>query len=967
MGVPPTIKSICAKLKQAQKEILVVQMINGRPNLVRMNEIETPVNRWEGIGKMDHYLDKCEWQTTGPGFRRLQDWVEAHWNPMDKKRAPNGTVSAGIGRMQQGEIQLDSTSATKKLIAAAKLYGTELVGKHAAQFALHGMIEIQWTYLLKGPTIDVAKPLDEYCSLLPYREGRQKVNIVPDPRSDWPELPEPHLDNLCALECRYFERVNCRSGEDAQYTSPLLKDGPEQLALLLGLVWRKGFRVFGNWHGVPASVAATVPYRQAIRASGAVWEPVALMLQGFGPKLQQQPLATTELSDLATKCAALPEQARLRVSHAIARMRDSTERIDEEDRVIDLGIALQILFVEEDEKYDPKLIPERAAWHYADSGEEKRQTEEMLGKLCRRHSKVAHGRASERNHELDANLLAEIEDVLRYCVKTIIKEGWPDDWNSAMERSEFRLRQPRADSEILSLKSDSLSWSVKEQREIDRLLEAVWKPIVEKAPLPPANTPPSTISPFSMEAVERQREEGVPFVVVHPARLYMAHPKWPKTASEPLDERTKYYCERDVKKHICQWQKAAADKGLFQFNAPSDADIYHPKNRDDWPMPLHSSHEMDSSVQIAVGTTETSQGPTTAANKVRDQHSADDEKPTVPSSELPMPTISCLEKEWRRLWRAFQYDVHVATDTLLNMLESVHAKHLTERQRLLDTTDNTSNAGANAFEDNVRAGVISRCSPVYPKLRVSLYLIGDRFMERTAPDGPMEQFLFRGWVSDVYDLWESKYRNQLDHEFGKRPGAVRPRQQVLGDLRRIRNNLIHGGVARKGGAANCEILKWFTDGEQMQVRFRHIIDFLNQMVWLSEGEFFTYEEPVTMCAWQIDRKGEPEKPTPDLISVRPIVNPKEQTPCYRYGASVAFENGVFGLVPMEFEKEETEAQEKKIAQKWKGMTVNKRGDLYVPNLITVPASKLYWNCLKGKKQPGPPVWSPAVQFREQKS
>lgn len=536
-----------------------------------------------------------------------------------------------------------------------------------------------------------------------------------------------------------------------------------------------------------------------------------------------------------------------------------------------------------------------------------------------------------------------------------------------MERSEFRLRQPRADSEILSLKSDSLSWSVKEQREIDRLLEAVWKPIVEKAPLPPANTPPSTISPFSMEAVERQREEGVPFVVVHPARLYMAHPKWPKTASEPLDERTKYYCERDVKKHICQWQKAAADKGLFQFNAPSDADIYHPKNRDDWPMPLHSSHEMDSSVQIAVGTTETSQGPTTAANKVRDQHSADDEKPTVPSSELPIPTISCLEKEWRRLWRAFQYDVHVATDTLLNMLESVHAKHLTERQRLLDTTDNTSNAGANAFEDNVRAGVISRCSPVYPKLRVSLYLIGDRFMERTAPDGPMEQFLFRGWVSDVYDLWESKYRNQLDHEFGKRPGAVRPRQQVLGDLRRIRNNLIHGGVARKGGAANCEILKWFTDGEQMQVRFRHIIDFLNQMVWLSEGEFFTYEEPVTMCAWQIDRKGEPEKPTPDLISVRPIVNPKEQTPCYRYGASVAFENGVFGLVPMEFEKEETEAQEKKIAQKWKGMTVNKRGDLYVPNLITVPASKLYWNCLKGKKQPGPPVWSPAVQFREQKS
>ena len=254
-------------------------------------------------------------------------------------------------------------------------------------------------------------------------------------------------------------------------------------------------------------------------------------------------------------------------------------------------------------------------------------------------------------------------------------------------------------------------------------------------------------------------------------------------------------------------------------------------------------------------------------------------------------------------------------------------------------------------------------TPEYPNLRGSLKLRREPLYMRTAPDGSMEQAVFKGWVSDVWDLWESRYRTQLKHDIRELPGAIRPRQQVLGDLRHIRNNLLHNGIAKRGEAADCEILRWFSDGEGMQVRLRHVIDFLNQMGWLHEDSFASAEQR-RASIWRIDREGSPGEPTPALVSVRPLVDPQEQDLRYRYAASVAFEDGVFGTTPMGPENEETGAQTKDRTRKWMKMTVNEEGDLYVPDLGSVPAAKLYRGHLKGEKLPGPGIWKPWVQFRE---
>lgn len=55
---------------------------------------------------------------------------------------------------------------------------------------------------------------------------------------------------------------------------------------------------------------------------------------------------------------------------------------------------------------------------------------------------------------------------------------------------------------------------------------------------------------------------------------------------DELDERTEYYCERDVERHMLKWQMAASEKRLTQFELPADCALFHPRYRDRWPQPL---------------------------------------------------------------------------------------------------------------------------------------------------------------------------------------------------------------------------------------------------------------------------------------------------------------------------------------------------------------------------------------------
>ena len=943
----------------------MVLPINEEPAVLRMDEPENPVTGLQARKQMDRYMAGT-WKTEGPGFQRMMEWVDTHWSPESEKPAPNGTVAIEASAGQRSNGQLDAVAATRKLIAAAKMHGTDRIANCAKEFAAHGMIEVQSVYVLKGAPASDATPLDEYCSLLPYAEALRKMEEESD--DTFPQWPERHAEGVCALETRRFER---EEPQECAYGSPLMRHGPDTLALLLGLVWGGGYRMFGGWHRVPNVVAAALPYQQ-VTLGGAGIRQMTLNTRGFGLSRNRRPLAIEDLHDLVRRYCGHPPGAQRRLVRAMGRLRDSSERIDLGDSVVDVGIALKTLFVDEDEPNERgSRVPQRLAWHYSDSKAERHATEDKISRFMNRHEDIVSGRTavdefSSKGDETRGSL-AETDGLLRTSLKSVIAEGWPRDWEQAADPSAFRHDPARAEAEILSVKSDSLSWSVSEQREIDESLEAVWRPIVEQAPLPPAGIG-STSAQISRQTAEGFRKQGIPYVAVHPARLYMAHPRWPKAASEPPDDRTAYYCARDVEKHLRRWSEAAAKRGLVQLQVSTeDQDFpYFLTNRARWPQPVYSSHELSSPTQeskSATVETGSAHRSLTTSNTSESLGTAV-EDPTPPPPEWPKSVSSDLEKAWGRLLSSFQHDVNVLTDSLLHHLDAIQAKHRQQRQYLTGIANATVGDPA-TLEDIVRTHGDSCSMFGPPRQRANPRLIGEPLFRRTALDGSMEQSALKGWVYEVYDKWESEYRTHLKHAAADVPGAIRPRQQVIGDLRHIRNNLIHKGIAKKGEAGDCKILRWFERGERMQVRLRHVLDFLNQMGWLHESESIQLDERGRGSFWTLDRTEQPGEARPALISVRPVVHWDAHDPRFRYEASIVFDNGAFGRIPMGPAEDWPEWQHKQVAERWAKMTVNDDGDLHVPGWATVSAGLLYANCMTGERQSGPGIASPWVQFREQ--
>lgn len=577
-------------LNRAKDEVAVALADESKTGAVTMNSLAPPASRLDGINVIARLVDKAKWETAAPVFQAVREWVEENWAEGRAMNPPEGLVSVNEGSGLPGEEQLDAPTAAKRLIVAASLYGAEAVAKCAVEFGSHGLIEVHTVYPMKGPPISREIRLDDYCSLIPYREGRRRISEAAEgPMLEGMRWPAEQDSNVCALACRSFERKGREGHRGEWYASPLMKFGPRVLELLLGLVWGNGLRLFGDWPFVPTLIGAALPYRYSLLNGRGGLGKVDLPLVGCGPESRQRPVPTEELAALMNSYGELPEQSRRVLDVAMRRLRDSTERASHEDRVIDMGIALEALFMEEGEEHDHrKRISGRGSWHYADSGKEREQTRSLLQSFYKLRGRIVHGRIPGED-EWSAADLGSVEDMLRASLKDMIREGRPATWERSRDVGAIRHDPVRTDSEIRSMKSDSLSWSVTEKREIDRALAAVRKAAMESAPTALEGRAGSLLMNATPEILARHRDQGIPYVVAHPALLYMAHPKWPQDRSDPLDGRTEYYCERDVVEHVQAWQKEVVRKGLDCVNVATDAALYHPRHREHWPFwPLPS-------------------------------------------------------------------------------------------------------------------------------------------------------------------------------------------------------------------------------------------------------------------------------------------------------------------------------------------------------------------------------------------
>ena len=587
MSTEVSAKSVARLLAGATRDTRVVLPPPAQPRVIRMDQVN--------VERLPHFqvsrlrerclTDSSVWQCYGPGFDLLSDWVSSHWAAPVEVRPPQGTVAIDpyLHGLSNRREQLNVLDATRKLVVAAAIHGADRVGRYAAAFTAHGLIENRQIWLVKGIGISRRRKLDNYCTLLPYDTMRTRLQEDKDAfgARDW---PWPQAESVCALEVKRFE-----DSDGTVYASPLIGHGAEQLALLISLVWGYGLRTFWGWKYVPSVVGDTLPLGVADFGVGSGrFLKEELAVDGFSSSGRKRPLEVSELGRLAHAYSDLGETTQRRLQIAMRRLRDSMLRVRAEDVVIDQAIALEALFVEPEEWQDKKkIVSSRASWYYADSRRERRETRELLQEFYDRRSRIVHGgEVPELESTPSESKLLDVRRVLQASINSMVVDDRPSSWDGAQGDLSIRRDPPRPKADIPSDKADSLSWSVQDQDEIDRQLERVWKATIANAEPHATTRSRSVYHGWKRQDVEQCQARDIPYVIVHPARLYGAHPKWPTRPSDALDDRTTYYCEKDVERHLQAWRDAALAKGINCFMLPNDAEYYHPGNRDRWPQPV---------------------------------------------------------------------------------------------------------------------------------------------------------------------------------------------------------------------------------------------------------------------------------------------------------------------------------------------------------------------------------------------
>ena len=504
-----------------------------------------------------------------PAFLDVLEWVEVHWSSQRAIQPPAGTIPHDSG-MRQEAVQPDSMASASRLYLAAALYGAEKAAAHATRFASHCMVETQRTFMLRGPTPARVIDLDDHTALIPYREAmsdgklRRLANDLSLDHDFWP--PDGAADVYILRTTVFENRGNRGIGEPEYHISPLLRCGIEPLVLLLGLVWGVGLRSFGNFNFIPESIAATLPHVRSLQ-NGSITQRTSLLLPGFGHQPITRPFDAHELADLVEKYVALSDRDRRKAALALRRLRDSRERDDVDgmsDRAIDLAIALEAMFMEGERYKHANVVSGRASWYYSDSARERNAVRNQLQEFYCYRNAVVHANSASEGNQTVRDMLDQIDNIAGACLKAMISDGRPADWEASKSSNNVRQNPWRADEDIPSTKSDSLSWTVAEQKQIDAALEAVWRPEVDNAPAPLPGAEAMAYFGIIPETIELCRREGIPFTIAVPVRLYLAHPMWPNEGEDP-DERVMHYCGRDVDRHMQMWLQEARAKKMHTF------------------------------------------------------------------------------------------------------------------------------------------------------------------------------------------------------------------------------------------------------------------------------------------------------------------------------------------------------------------------------------------------------------------
>ena len=181
--------------------------------------------------------------------------------------------------------------------------------------------------------------------------------------------------------------------------------------------------------------------------------------------------------------------------------------------------------------------------------------------------------------------------------------------------------------------------------------------------------------------------------------------------------------------------------------------------------------------------------------------------------------------------------------------------------------------------------------PVLSSLKAYPFVPPMDLYEIFRPEGEVQQIAFKGWICEVFNtVWEHE-RKQLKKALGGDSQSISPQMDCMGDLRHIRNDLIHKGQATSGETGKCTILKWFKVGDPIILNLEHVLDFLHQM----NSMVFVRRSCIDVPGWKLRENMDVEcGPPPRLISTRESTDQDGEGGSTRHMLSVVFSDGISG-------------------------------------------------------------------------
>lgn len=109
--------------------------------------------------------------------------------------------------------------------------------------------------------------------------------------------------------------------------------------------------------------------------------------------------------------------------------------------------------------------------------------------------------------------------------------------------------------------------------------------------------------------------------------------------------------------------------------------------------------------------------------------------------------------------------------------------------------------------------------------------------ERLQPEGQNNIILGHVVITQIYQYWNDKYRGEIEVALGMKKNDLKA--NVFGDIRLMRNSIVHHRAIALKEIDKCEVYQWFKEGDEISFTAEQIkliiagsLDVLNK---LTEG------------------------------------------------------------------------------------------------------------------------------------